>query len=100
MSRRAKCCSKWCHTSRQYQADTDSLAKQEERINAMATFEKFEAALPSMTKQYEKLEREANEYSLIPQTEQQLGRVKTEEQLLSQDLDKQYGDRRQNTNRP
>lgn len=74
------------------QAVTDSLAKQEERINAMATFEKFEAALPSMTKQYEKLEREANEYSLIPQMEQQLGRVKTEEQLLSQDLDKQYGD--------
>lgn len=74
------------------QAVTDSLAKQGERVEALAAFEKFEAALPSIAKHYGKLENEALEYSLVPQTAEMLAKVKTEEQLLAQDLDKQFAD--------
>ena len=74
------------------QAVTDSLAKQGERVEAMSAFEKFEKNLPSIAKQYDKLSREALEFSLVPQTAQQLAKVKTEEQLAAQDLDKQYAD--------
>ena len=74
------------------QATTDSLAKQGERVEAMSAFEKFEKNLPSIAKQYDKLSREALEFSLVPQTAQQLAKVKTEEQLAAQDLDKQYAD--------
>ena len=74
------------------QAVADSLAKQKERADAMVNFEKFEKALPSFIKKYDKLYKQATEFSLIPQTAQQLARVKTEEQLLTQDLDAQFAE--------
>ena len=74
------------------QAVADSLAKQKERADALVNFEKFEKALPSFTKKYDKLYKQATEFSLIPQTAQQLARVKTEEQLLTQDLDAQFAE--------
>ena len=54
------------------QAVADSLAKQKERADAMVNFEKFEKALPSFIKKYDKLYKQATEFSLIPQTAQQL----------------------------
>ena len=74
------------------QAVNDSLDIQKQRAEAIVNFEKFEDSLPSWSKKYDKLQREALEYSLVPQTAQLLARVKNEEQLLSQELDQKYGE--------
>ncbi len=74
------------------QAVNDSLDIQKQRAEAIVNFEKFEDSLPSWSKKYDKLQREALEYSLVTQTAQLLARVKNEEQLLSQELDQKYGE--------
>ena len=68
----------------------DSIDRQQEKLDAFAAFEKFEKQLPAFTRKYDKLDKQAAEYSLVSQTAKLLARVKGEEQLLAQELDEQF----------
>lgn len=73
-----------------YQAVSDSLDAQKMRVKARTDFMKCERLLARYTVRYDSLKSQATRFSLIPQTKEQLSKVKATEQVLWQTIEQQY----------
>ena len=72
------------------QTATEAMERQQQVVEAIAHFEEAERQFPAFEKRYEELEQEAVSYSLIAKTANLLAQVKGKEQLLFQEVDKQF----------
>ena len=72
------------------QKAAEAIERQQQVVEAIARFGEVERQFPAFEKSYEELEQEAVSFSLIAKTAKQLAQVKGKEQLLFQEVDKQF----------
>ena len=72
------------------QTATEAIEHQQQVVEAIVRFGEAEQQFPAFEKSYEELEQEAVSYSFIAKTAKQLAQVKGKEQLLFQEVDKQF----------
>ena len=72
------------------QKAAEAIEHQQQVAEAIVRFGEAERQFPAFEKSYEELEQEAVSYSLIAKTAKQLAQVKGKEQLLFQEVDKQF----------
>ena len=72
------------------QKAAEAIEHQQQVVEAIVRFGEAERQFPAFEKSYEELEQEAVSYSLIAKTAKQLAQVKGKEQLLFQEVDKQF----------
>lgn len=73
-----------------FQAVSDSLDAQKARVKARSDFKRCERLMVQYSIRYDSLLSQATKLSLIPQTKEQLAKVKAAEQVLSQTVEQQY----------